>query len=206
MLSNLTAIQQRVVAIEQSLAAIGGSSGTTAGFAAVLDEAISTSASKSSSSTTTTGLTRTSSATRATSSSKNSTAFDALIQRAATKYGVDADLVHAVIQAESDYNPNCRSSAGALGLMQLMPGTARSLGVSNALDPASNIDGGVRYLRGQLDRFGEVDLALAAYNAGPNAVSRYKSVPPYRETQGYVRRVMQTLWQRKGVESADRTQ
>lgn len=123
--------------------------------------------------------------------------FDRLIQAAATRHGVDADLVHAVIQAESGYNPNCRSSAGALGLMQLMPGTARALGVSDPLDPEANIEGGVKYLRQQLDRFHDVDLALAAYNAGPGAVRRYDGIPPYRETQAYVRRVLQTLWQRK---------
>lgn len=123
--------------------------------------------------------------------------FDRLIQAAAIRHGVDADLVHAVIQAESDYDPNCRSSAGALGLMQLMPATARALGVSDPLDPAANIEGGVKYLRQQLDRFHDVDLALAAYNAGPGAVLRYDGIPPYRETQAYVRRVLQTLWQRK---------
>lgn len=127
-----------------------------------------------------------------------STNFDDLIQAAAARHGVDADLVHAVIQAESDYNPTCRSSAGALGLMQLMPGTARALGVSDPLDPGANIEGGVKYLRQQLARFGDVDLALAAYNAGPGAVQRYDGIPPYRETQAYVRRVLQTLWQRKG--------
>lgn len=124
--------------------------------------------------------------------------FDDLVQAAAQRYGVDPDLVHAVIQVESDYNPDCTSSAGAVGLMQLMPGTAAGLGVGDARDPSQNIAGGVRYLRGQLDRFHDVDLALAAYNAGPGAVTRHGGVPPYRETQAYVRRVMQVLWQRKG--------
>lgn len=123
--------------------------------------------------------------------------FDAVISAAAQRHGVDADLVHAVIRAESNYRSGCRSTAGAMGLMQLMPGTARSLGVSDPWDPAQNVDGGVRYLRQQLDRFGEVDLALAAYNAGPGAVKRYDGVPPYRETQAYVKRVMQYLWERK---------
>lgn len=126
------------------------------------------------------------------------TRFSDMIAEAARKHGVDADLIHAVVRAESGYNPTSRSSAGAMGLMQLMPGTARSLGVRDAFDPAQNIDGGVRYLRQQLDKFGEVDLALAAYNAGPGAVQRHHGMPPYRETQAYVRRVLQTVWQRKG--------
>lgn len=125
-------------------------------------------------------------------------AYDDLIARAAARHGVDADLVHAVVKAESSYNPRCRSSAGAIGLMQLMPGTARALGVGDPWDAAQNLDGGVRYLRQQLDRFGEVDLALAAYNAGPGAVQRHHGIPPYRETQTYVKRVLQTLWDRKG--------
>lgn len=127
----------------------------------------------------------------------SATKFDTLITQTAERYGVDTDLVHAVVQAESAYDPHCRSRAGAMGLMQLMPGTAAGLGV-NPQDPAQNLDGGVRYLRQQLDRFKEVDLALAAYNAGPGAVQRYHGVPPFRETQEYVRRVLQTLWQRKG--------
>ncbi|MEN6644110.1 MAG: lytic transglycosylase domain-containing protein [Armatimonadia bacterium] len=126
------------------------------------------------------------------------TRFDDLIRTTAAKYGVDPDLIHAVVQAESGYDPDCRSGAGAQGLMQLMPGTARSLGVSNAFDPSQNLDGGVRYLRQQIQRFGEIDLALAAYNAGPGAVQAHDGIPPYRETQAYVKRVMQNLWQRKG--------
>lgn len=144
-----------------------------------------------------TGSPSTPSASSRRQASSTSSRFQDIIHQAASKYGVDEDLVHAVVQAESDYNPSCRSGAGAVGLMQLMPGTARSLGV-DANDPAQNVDGGVRYLRQQLDRFGEVDLAVAAYNAGPGAVSRYHGVPPYRETQAYVKRVLQTLWQRKG--------
>ncbi len=117
--------------------------------------------------------------------------LDDLVSQISAKYGVDADLVHAVIKVESDYDANCVSSAGASGLMQLMPSTARHLGVENIFDPADNIDGGVRYLKQQMDRFGSVELALAAYNAGPGAVAQHKGIPPYRETQAYVPRVLQ---------------
>jgi len=122
--------------------------------------------------------------------------FDHLVRAAADRFGLSADVIDAVIRAESGYDPGCTSSAGAMGLMQLMPGTARALGVTDAYDPAQNILGGTRYLRAQLDRFGDLSLALAAYNAGPGAVSRYDGIPPYRETQTYVRRVLDDLAQR----------
>jgi len=122
--------------------------------------------------------------------------FDAIIEQAAEANGVSADLIHAVVRAESDYDPTCRSHAGAMGLMQLMPGTARGLGVTDPWDPAQNVRGGARYLREQLDRFGDTTLALAAYNAGPGAVQRHGGVPPYDETQTYVRRVQRYLQER----------
>lgn len=115
---------------------------------------------------------------------------DSLIKQAAAAYGVEERLIHAVVRAESDYNPRCVSRAGAMGLMQLMPENCREFGVGDPFDPAQNIDGGVRHLKQMLDRFDRLDLALAGYNAGPGAVRRYGGIPPYRETQAYVQKIM----------------
>lgn len=116
-------------------------------------------------------------------------AFMPLFQAAGARYGVDPALLSAVARAESGYNPAAVSRAGALGLMQIMPATAAGLGV-DPRDPAQAVDGAARYLAAQLERFGSVELALAAYNAGPGAVERYGGIPPYAETQNYVKRVL----------------
>lgn len=121
------------------------------------------------------------------------TPYSTLFESASARYGVSAELLSAVARQESGYNPRATSPAGAQGLMQLMPATAQGLGVTDSYDPAQAIDGAARLLRGLLDRFGSTELALAAYNAGPGAVLRYHGVPPYAETQNYVRSVMSTM-------------
>jgi soluble lytic murein transglycosylase-like protein len=116
--------------------------------------------------------------------------IDAAIDAAAARHNVDPSLVRSVVKVESNFNPNAVSRKGAMGLMQLMPSTARSLNVSNPFDPAQNVDAGVRHLRKLLDSYGgNVPLSLAAYNAGSGAVARSAGIPHYRETQDYVRRI-----------------
>lgn len=116
--------------------------------------------------------------------------LEAIFQKAADTYNISLDLLKAVAKAESDFNPNCTSSSGAMGIMQLMPGTAKELGVSNAYDPEENIMGGAKYLAENLEIFkGDVSLSLAAYNAGRGAVEKYNGIPPYKETQNYVKKI-----------------
>ena len=123
-------------------------------------------------------------------STKKSAPYDAAINEHARNQGVAADLVRAVIQVESAFNPSALSNKGAMGLMQLMPATARDLGVHNAFDPDQNIRGGVTYLKQLLNRYDQkVELALAAYNAGIGNVTKYGAVPPFKETRSYVDRI-----------------
>ena len=123
--------------------------------------------------------------------SKNKNLYDGIIAEAASTHQVDSGLIKAVMHTESGFNPNARSPVGAQGLMQLMPATARRFAVSNAYDPAQNVLGAARYLSFLLKRFNyNTELALAAYNAGEGNVDKYRGIPPFRETQDYVRRVM----------------
>ena len=124
-----------------------------------------------------------------------------VVRQASDKYFLDADLVDSVIRAESGFNPRAVSPKGARGLMQLMPTTASTLGVKDSLDPKANVEGGTQYLRWLLDRY-NYDLAksLAAYNAGPHRVERYRGVPPYAETQAYVARIIRDFNRKKMAE------
>lgn len=127
----------------------------------------------------------------------NMGSLDTVIYSMAQKYGVDPNLIQQLVKAESGFNSKATSPAGAMGLMQLMPGTAASYGVKNAYDTAQNLDGGTHFLKDLMDRFqGNIPLSLAAYNAGPGAVEKYQGVPPYKETQAYVQKIMAGLNQK----------
>jgi soluble lytic murein transglycosylase-like protein len=124
--------------------------------------------------------------------------IDKLVSAAGTRNMIDPDLISSVIHAESNFDPNARSPKGAQGLMQLMPGTASQLGVSDALQPDANVDAGTRYLRQLLLRYDDdMVKALAAYNAGPERVEKYRGIPPYAETHAYVARVIQDFNRKK---------
>lgn len=123
------------------------------------------------------------------------TDFDEIVDQASAAFNLPAKLIKSVIEKESNYNPNAVSPAGASGLMQLMPGTARGLGVKDIFDPAENIFAGSKYLRQMMDRYGNnIELALAAYNAGPGNVDKYGGIPPFKETQDYVKKVTNTFF------------
>jgi soluble lytic murein transglycosylase-like protein len=125
--------------------------------------------------------------------------IDRLVIVSAADYGVDPALIEAIIASESAFDSQAISNAGARGLMQLMPQTAAALGVTDSFDAAQNVAAGTRYLRSLLDRFGNVELAVAAYNAGPNAVRRFGGIPPYEETRSYVRNVLASYARRSQV-------
>jgi soluble lytic murein transglycosylase-like protein len=179
---SLAAIGTRVAEIDQMLSAVvqgPQAAAPSTSFAAQLQAAQSTTPS-------------------AAGATGGDTPFGAEIDAAAARYGIDPALLKGLIRQESGFDPSARSSAGAMGLTQLMPGTAASLGV-DPTDPAQAIDGGARYLKQQLDRFGgDPAKALAAYNAGPGAVAKFGGIPPYAETQNYVKRVLAFADQYRG--------
>jgi soluble lytic murein transglycosylase-like protein len=179
---SVSTVAERVSQLEGMIAAAGGASPSpSATSSASFDQQLSQA----------TGAQATSASTSSLSVGSGGVPYDQQIEAAASKYGIDPAVLKGLIKQESGFNPDAGSPAGAQGLTQLMPGTAASLGVTNVYDPAQSIDGGAHYLRMQLDRFGgDYSNALAAYNAGPGAVQRYGGVPPYGETQNYVKNVL----------------
>ena len=134
---------------------------------------------------------------------KTSTSLEKIFEKASQAYGVDVELLKAMAKAESDFDPNATSKSGAMGIMQLMPGTAKELGVADAYDPEQNIMGGAKYIASLLDKYnGNVSYALAAYNAGSGNVDKYDGIPPFEETQNYVTKILGYL-QNGGVDIPD---
>jgi soluble lytic murein transglycosylase-like protein len=129
-------------------------------------------------------------------------AYDGIVKDMAVKYDIPAQLIHSIIKVESDYNPKAVSSKGAMGLMQLMPPTARQYGVRDAFDPMENIKGGVKYLRDLMKLYDHnTNLVLAAYNAGQSAVAKYGGIPPYRETIDYIAKIKRNGFKRSIIPS-----
>ena len=145
-------------------------------------------------------------ATVSTGKVKHYTRYNALIKKSAKRYKLDPKLVSAVIQVESQFNASAVSHSGAVGLMQLMPSTAKQLGVSNRYDPSQNIEGGTKYLRYLIQRFdGNLTYALAGYNAGPLNVEKHEGIPPFKETQRYVKKIFSIYKGGKTMNLADRS-
>jgi len=138
------------------------------------------------------------------SGSASSNPYDDLILSNALESGLNPEVLTLLIKAESEFNPNAVSPVGAEGLMQLMPKTAKRFGVANSFDPAQNILGGTKYFKFLVKRYGYIDYALAAYNAGENAVEKYKGIPPYPETQGYVKKIRRLYKERTGRDLEER--
>jgi soluble lytic murein transglycosylase-like protein len=177
---SVTSVVSRVSELEAMIAAAnGGSPSPSAGSSTSFGQQLAQASGTQTATTATAGV------------GSGSVPYQAQIEAAAAKYGIDPAVLKGLIKQESGFNPNAGSPAGAQGLTQLMPGTAASLGVTNVHDPAQSIDGGAHYLKMQLDRFGgDYSKALAAYNAGPGAVQRYGGIPPYAETRNYVKNVL----------------
>jgi soluble lytic murein transglycosylase-like protein len=187
---SIEAVMSRVSQLQAMLAAgnAPAPAPTSSSFSTALANASTTGTANTSLATGTQAATSTASATSTSSSLPAGTPYAAEITAAAQANGIDPALLAGLIKQESGFNPNAGSGAGARGLTQLMPGTAAGLGVTNVLDPVQSINGGAKYLKQQLEAFGgDVAKALAAYNAGPGAVQRFGGIPPYSETQNYVR-------------------
>ena len=186
---SVDAVVSRIAQL-QSLMGTAPQPAPTANFAATLASASAPTATAAAATATTPAATLASTAATGPSALPAGTSYGAEITAAAQRNGLDPALLAGLIKQESGFNPNAGSPAGAQGLCQLMPGTARGLGVTDLHDPVQSIEGGAKYLAQQLKTFnGDVARALAAYNAGPGAVQRYGGVPPYAETQNYVRAV-----------------
>jgi soluble lytic murein transglycosylase-like protein len=204
---SVDAVGARIAAIQQQIQQLTGSPAAAAGFDAALTSASSSTGNSSATSSPTAVAASTATtgagATGTTLGGGSPSAYDGMIQSTASKYGLDPALLKGLIRQESNFNPNAGSPAGAQGLTQLMPATAASLGVTDVHDPAQAIEGGAKYLKQQLDAFGgDVQKALAAYNAGPGAVKKYNGIPPFPETQNYVTKVMGYADEYRGASGA----
>lgn len=195
-----TSAQQSGIDLSSIANVLGATSalynGTTSAYTPTSVQATATipttSNTTASATTPTTSATPSASDSVASTSSGPTTQYDAIIKKASVTYGIPEKMIKAVIKQESNFNNNVTSSVGASGLMQLMPATASYLGVTNRNDPEQNIMGGTKYLKQMLDKYGDYKLMLAAYNAGPGNVSKYGGVPPFKETQNYVSKIMAT--------------